>query len=153
MDNAQSTFISSTFWTERIGPAAALATLKVMREEESWSVITEVGVKLRKAWYEAADRQNIKIRTSGLPSIQSYSFVSDKNLEYKTFVTQEMLKKGFLSTPLVYASMAHTDDLISLYSEALESCFAGIRAFENGDALVENALEGPICHSGFKRLN
>ena len=153
MDNAQSTFISSTFWTERIGPAAALATLRVMREEKSWDVISEVGVKIRQAWSEAADRQDIKIRISGIPSIQSYAFASDNNLEYKTFVTQEMLKKGFLSTPLIYASMAHTDGLISLYSEALENCFAEIRVFENGAASVLDALEGPVCHSGFKRLN
>ena len=151
MDNAQSTFISSTFWTERIGPAAALATLRVMREEKSWDVISEVGVKIRQAWSEAADRQDIKIRISGIPSIQSYAFASDNNLEYKTFVTQEMLKKGFLSTPLIYASMAHTDGLISLYSA--ENCFAEIRVFENGAASVLDALEGPVCHSGFKRLN
>ena len=40
MENAQSSFISSTFWTERIGPTAALATLKVMEETKSWEVIT-----------------------------------------------------------------------------------------------------------------
>ena len=32
MEAAQKTFIGSTFWTERIGPAAAIASLKV------WSV-------------------------------------------------------------------------------------------------------------------
>ena len=31
MEAAQSTFISSTFWTEAIGTAAALATLKEMK--------------------------------------------------------------------------------------------------------------------------
>jgi len=34
MDAAQKTFISSTFWTERIGPSAALATLKVMEKNQ-----------------------------------------------------------------------------------------------------------------------
>ena len=34
MEAAQSTFISSTFWTERIGPAAALKTLEVMERDE-----------------------------------------------------------------------------------------------------------------------
>ena len=30
MSAAQETFISSTFWTERIGPTAALKTLEIM---------------------------------------------------------------------------------------------------------------------------
>ena len=33
MQAAQSTFISSTFWTERLGPAAALKTLEIMERE------------------------------------------------------------------------------------------------------------------------
>jgi glutamate-1-semialdehyde 2,1-aminomutase len=39
MEAAQKTFISSTFWTERIGPTAALATLKVMEQIKSWEII------------------------------------------------------------------------------------------------------------------
>ena len=48
MEHAQSSFISSTFWTERIGPAAALKTIEVMEKEESWKVITELGKKIKK---------------------------------------------------------------------------------------------------------
>ena len=33
MQAAQTTFISSTFWTERLGSAAALKTLEVMEKE------------------------------------------------------------------------------------------------------------------------
>ena len=33
MQAAQSTFISSTFWTERTGYAAALKTLEIMEKE------------------------------------------------------------------------------------------------------------------------
>ena len=35
MQAAQNSFISSTFWTERIGPSAALKTLEVMEREKS----------------------------------------------------------------------------------------------------------------------
>ena len=35
MDFAQSTFISSTFWTERSGPSAGLKTLEIMEREKS----------------------------------------------------------------------------------------------------------------------
>ena len=40
---AEQTFISSTFWTERIGPAAALKTLEIMEREKSWIDITNKG--------------------------------------------------------------------------------------------------------------
>ena len=36
MSACEDTFISSTFWTERIGPSAALKTLDVMQKEKSW---------------------------------------------------------------------------------------------------------------------
>ena len=51
MESAQSTFISSTFWTERIGPTAALKTLEIMEKERSWEQITMKGEKLRKIWW------------------------------------------------------------------------------------------------------
>ncbi len=46
MEATQSTFISSTFWTERIGPTAALKTLEVMEREKSWEQITSTGKPL-----------------------------------------------------------------------------------------------------------
>ena len=36
MDFANSTFISSTFWTERIGSVAGLKTLEIMKKNKSW---------------------------------------------------------------------------------------------------------------------
>ena len=65
MEAAQSTFISSTFWTERIGPTAALKTLEVMERERSWEQITGTGLKLRRRWQELADCHGLSIRHSG----------------------------------------------------------------------------------------
>ena len=45
MEAAQNTFISSTFWTERIGPSAALKTLEIMKRVKSWKIITQKGKK------------------------------------------------------------------------------------------------------------
>ena len=42
MEYAQSTFISSTFWTERIGSVAALKTLEIMERDETWTKITNL---------------------------------------------------------------------------------------------------------------
>ncbi len=152
MESAQKTFISSTFWTERIGPTAALATLNYMEKIKSWNLITEIGNKVRKKWSELANRHNLEINISGLPAISTYTF-SKNNLKYKTLITQEMLKKGFLASTNFYASIAHDDLIIEKYIDELDEVYFKISDCEKGNLNIDDLLEGPICHSGFQRLN
>lgn len=153
MEAAQKTFISSTFWTERIGPTAALSTLKVMEREKSWDYITEIGNYMRRVWNEAADQSELKISISGIPSLSMFSFNYEDALKYKTLLTQEMLKRGYLASTNFYASMAHNTENIDKYGEHLHEVFGLIQQCENGTVDVNKALEGPVCHEGFKRLN
>ena len=153
MEAAQTTFISSTFWTERIGPTAALATLKVMERVKSWDTITETGNKMRNGWQKLADNYNLDISIYGIPSLSTYSFNNPDALAYKTLIAQEMLKKGFLASTNFYASTAHNDDNLDLYFNALESVYKLISSCERGEFQINNLLDGPICHGGFKRLN
>ena len=81
-----------------------------------------------------------------------YTFDSPNALAYKTFITQEMLKKGFLGNTNLNSSIAHTPEIMDAYFEALDPIFAEIRDFEDGKDVMK-ALEGPVCQSGFKRLN
>jgi glutamate-1-semialdehyde 2,1-aminomutase len=153
MEAAQKTFISSTFWTERIGPTAALASLEVMEKEKSWEQITDIGNKIRKGWQSLADQHGIKISISGIPSLSTYSIDSEFALHFKTFIAQEMLKKGFLASTNFYASLAHKDAEIAQYFEALSDVYATIADCINGKKDINQLLEGPVCHGGFKRLN
>ena len=152
MEAAQNTFISSTFWTERIGPTAALKTLEVMERERSWEIITSTGLALRSHWQSLADRHGIKISHNGLPALTGFAIQSPKALAYKTLITQEMLKKGYLAATSCYVSLAHTSEVIQFYLDALDDVFALIAECEAGRS-VEELLEGPVCHAGFKRLN
>ena len=152
MQAAQKTFISSTFWTERIGPTAALATLDVMEEEKSWETITMTGSKITRAWKELGKKYELPLNTAGLPSLTSFSIKSDNWLAYKTYITQEMLKKGILASNAVYVSVAHTQEHIDRYFAELEPLFKDIKSFEEGRN-VYDLLEGPVSHGGFKRLN
>ncbi len=152
MQAAQSTFISSTFWTERIGPTAALKTLEVMEREESWKKITKMGVSITNRWKKLAENYELELLTWGLPALTGFSFTSEKNLAYKTLICQEMLNKGFLASNSVYVSIAHTEDIVDSYFETLEPIFELIKDCEEGRD-VYSLLNGPVCHSGFKRLN
>ena len=66
MENAQASFISSTFWTERIGPAAALETLKEMKRLKSWQIIDKKGKKIIHGWKKLSRKHGLKINDIGL---------------------------------------------------------------------------------------
>ena len=152
MEAAQTSFISSTFWTERIGPTAALKTLEIMERERSWEQITQKGIEIRDIWQEIANQNKLEINIYGIKALSGFSFKGDLNREYKTLITQEMLKKGFLASTNCYLSTAHKSKLFSDYSNVLNEVFELISQCENGYDINE-LLENPICHNRFERLN
>ena len=152
MEAAQTTFISSTFWTERIGPTAALKTLEVMERVKSWETITKTGLIIRQGWQQLADKHDLKLNDWGLPALTGFSFLATNALAYKTLVTQEMLAKGYLAGNSVYVCTEHTSVVVADFLEALDPIFALIKECEEGRDVM-SLLKGPICHGGFKRLN
>jgi glutamate-1-semialdehyde 2,1-aminomutase len=152
MEAAQTTFISSTFWTERIGPTAGLKTLEVMEREKSWEKISTTGNIIKEKWKNLAENYNLQISTWGLPALAGFTIESPNSLAYKTLITQEMLKKGYLAANSIYVCTKHTMDIIDGYFYTLEPIFKTISECEAGRDVM-TLLEGSICHSGFKRLN
>ena len=152
MQAAEKSFISSTFWTERIGSSAALATLKAMDKEKSWEKITSMGEEINKEWIKLSQEYELPITISGLAALTTFTFKSKNALAYKTLITQEMLKKGYIAATAVYVCTAHTPEIIKTYLENLKPLFQTIKECEEGRDVMK-LLEGPIAHSGFKRLN
>jgi glutamate-1-semialdehyde 2,1-aminomutase len=152
MEAAQTTFISSSFWSERIGPSAAVKTLKVMERERSWETVTRIGLDVRRRWQILADEHGLTIEHWGIPALAGFTVKGPSSLAYKTLITQEMLAKGFLAGNSVYACTEHTPEIIDDYFAALGPVFGLIRECEDGRDVM-GLLNSPICHSGFKRLN
>lgn len=153
MEHAQSSFISSTFWTEKIGSVAALKTLEVMEETRSWEYITREGKFLREGITKLAANQQISIRHIGIDALVGYVFESPHAAIYKTFITQEMLKRGYLAGTSTYISLAHTREMLEKYLDHLEDIFELIKMCETGERDPKDILDGPVCHSTFARLN
>jgi len=150
MQAAQTSFISSTFWTERIGPTAALAALDVMREESAPERVHEIGTDVQARWQEAAEGVSLDITTGGLPALANFTVTGLDPTAVKTFVTREMLTKGYLAGPNLYASIAHTPEILDDYIAALTPVFAELATMDDAD--LQAALpEGP-AQAGFKRL-
>lgn len=152
MEAAQSTFISSTFWTERIGPSAALKTLEVMERMKSYEVITAMGNRIRHSWQQLADKYGIGISHWGLPALTGFTINSSNALAYKTLISQEMLAKGYLAGNSVYVCTEHTPAVVDAFFSELDPVFALIKECEDGRDVM-TLLKGPVCHGGFKRLN
>lgn len=152
MEAAQETFISSTYWTERIGPAAAIATINKIKNNKVINHLNTTGTKIKQEWKLLAAAHNLDIEVSGMmPALCHFSFKYENSLAIKTLFTQMMLEKGFLATTACYVSYSHTSEIVENYFKAVSEVFSQIiKIIKEGK--VENHLKGPICHSGFKRL-
>ncbi len=151
MQAAQTTFISSTYWTERIGPTAALATIGKLKRNQVWRHLIETGAKVQSGWKEAAARHELKLSVSGMPPMGHFDFKYENGQAIRTLFTQEMISKHFLATNAFYASYAHQDVHVQSYLKAVDETFAFIASAIRSNE-VEKRLQGPVAHSGFRRL-
>ena len=147
MEAAQSTFISSTNWTERIGPTAAIATIKKYIKFNTADHIIQMGEKIKKVWKSAADENDIEISVSGIPSLPTFLFEGENGRIQMTFFIIEMLKRGFMAFRQFKPSLSHTDQDIERYETALNDVF---RVMKKINPL--EMLSTPEAHSGFHRL-
>jgi glutamate-1-semialdehyde aminotransferase len=151
MRGAHTSFISSSYWTESVGPAAALATLRKMKEADVVEHVGRIGGILRETLEATARRHGLAIEVHGYPCVPVFSFQHDQGQELRTLYTQLMLRRGFLAGPLIYVTLAHTEAMVERFAEALEPVFAELAdSLARGD--VAKRLAGPVAHTGFRRL-
>lgn len=151
MDCAQNTFISSTFWTERIGYAAALATLRKMKKNNVQRTLVRYGEMINAGWKKLAAKHEIDITLSGIPPLTHISFKGNDPLALQTLYTQEMLKKGYLLGASVYSTYAYTPEIINQFIDDSDSVFAMIKhAIHSNNP--KKYLKADVMHAGFKRL-
>jgi glutamate-1-semialdehyde 2,1-aminomutase len=152
MDGAHSSFISSTYWTESVGPAAALAAVHKMQAIDVPAHVAWVGETVTGFWQRHGAKHGLPVVAGdGYPCLAHFRFDHVLANELKTLYTQLMLECGFLAGPSVYATLAHTNEILGLYGEAIDEVFADIaEALATGD--VQARLKGPVAHTGFTRL-
>ena len=151
MQAAQSTFISSTNWTERIGPAAALATIRKHRKHKVHEHLIRIGTMVQEGWKAAAKKQGLALHVSGIPPLSHFSIDGKDGEAARTLFAQLMLERGFLAHKGFYPTFAHTDGHIAEYLKATDESF-GIIAKAMEDGSLKKMLKGPVAHSGFARL-
>jgi glutamate-1-semialdehyde 2,1-aminomutase len=151
MQAAQTTFISSTNWTERIGPATAIATIGKFRREKVARHLIAIGSQAMEGWERIAQRTGLKLHTSGLPSLCHFSFEHEQELVLTTLFTQLMLEKGYLAYNQFKPSFSHTGEQVEIYLAAVEEVF-GVLAKAVAQPDLRTRLRGPVAQRGFYRL-
>jgi glutamate-1-semialdehyde aminotransferase len=152
MQAAQDSFISSTFWTERIGPVAALATIRKHRDLNMPEHLVKIGKLVQQSWRDAAEKFGLSVSVTGIPPLAHFSFDYPNGLAMRTLFTQMMLEAGFLATGAFYAAYAHQESDVRGYAIAVDEAFRVIKNAVEKDE-VEKLLKGPIAHAGFYRLS
>ncbi len=152
MEGAHNSFISSTYWTESVGPAAALVTVDKLRQNDVAGFVNNVGEKIQNLWKKYKCKHNLPVMVEdGYPCLAHFNFDHSLSQQLKTLYTQLMLERGFLAGTGIYPTYAHTDRIIESYGKAIDEVFGIIAEYLKKD-IVEKMLKGPVAHTGFRRL-
>ncbi len=158
MEAAGRAFVSSTSWTDRIGPTAALATIAKFERvadgapSQPEGVVQHLGAmgdRMRAGWRRLADSYGLSITTRGIAPLPSFSLEYDDAPALHTLYTQEMLDRGFLASGAFYASYAHQAAHVDAALSATDAAFEVLsRAVDAGD--IVDRLRGPVAHRGLR---
>ncbi len=146
------TFISSTYWTDRVGPVAALATIRKFIKNNVSEYLQNTGLQVQNIWKNAAMLNDLKIDVYGIAPMSYFSFKEDNDRLMITYFIQEMLKHGFLASSRFYASYAHTQNQIDKFEVAVNRVFRSLSS-ELGRGNLLDKIKGDVSKPGFSRLN
>ena len=112
-----------------------------------------VGDVVKQDWADAAKRNGVEIDCTGVSCLAHFNFPEYKQ-ELKTLYTVLMLKEGFLGNTAIYPTLAHTDEILTIHREVIDKVFCQIGEIirKGGKEAILEAIGGPVCLSGFKRL-
>lgn len=151
MQAAQDTFISSTNWTERIGPVAALATIEKYRRLNVSDKIQRIGLSVTQGWNDLAVEAGLPLHTSGLPSLCHFGIEHNNSAALTSLFVKLMLARGYLASDHFKPSFAHEESHVTEYLTAVKACFAEVVRAEEENNVIQ-LLGGPVARRGFYRL-
>ncbi len=147
MKKAENTFISSTFWGERIGYTAALSSIKEFKRLNVFKQVEKNGKFIKKLWNDLSKKYNLPIRIMGSNAIPSFEFC-DNHQKRKSFLTQEMLKNKILATNLIYITIFHNKNNIKKYIKILDKVFSEISKKK-----ISSILKSKVSFKPINRIN
>ncbi|MBF0557357.1 MAG: aminotransferase class III-fold pyridoxal phosphate-dependent enzyme [Nitrospirae bacterium] len=151
MNAAQRTFISSTYWTDKIGPAAAVATVRKHLKNDVGTHLVRIGGMMQDGWLRLGQKHGLEIIVAGIEPLTNWRINIDEAQLLHTIIVLKMLEKGYLTSKTFYATFAHTNEHVNNYLKALDEVLGELMPAIKAGTLKE-VYSGPIAHAGFKRL-
>ncbi|MBN8789207.1 MAG: aminotransferase class III-fold pyridoxal phosphate-dependent enzyme [Terrimonas sp.] len=151
MQAADDSFISSSYWTDGIGTAAALAVLDKMEKENVFGSVWAKGVELQNKLKEIAGRYTLcKLIVGGMPSSPTFTFASSHAATAKQLFITKMQESGVLVSGIFYLMHKHEPQHLQWFVESFEKTLQCIeKSIREG--LVKEDNEKRFQH-GFTRL-
>ncbi len=111
-NHCKDTFISSTFWTERSGFVAGLATLKEMKRINSWNIICDISLNLKNKLKNLMPYNKGEVINEGIIPFINIKF---KNKNLKNKYIEKMVDKKILTSDKIYISTSHSKKYVNYF--------------------------------------
>jgi len=153
MAAADASFISSSYWTDGVGPAAALAVLEKSGREDVHQQVWEMGGHLQRMLRDlAAEFPLCRLVVGGMPASPTMTFnLGGEAPCAQAMLVRKMIRRGFLVSSVYYVMLAHTADRVDRVIAALREALAEIEMLIDRDELAaESGVK--TATTGFARL-
>ncbi len=153
MDASNASFISSSYWTDGIGPAAALACIRKMVRTGTQPYVEGLGTHLHPALHALASKHlPLKLTIGNRPCAPSLSFaLGDAAMSAKALMIRKMLARGFMMSSQLYLMHAHDGALIDAMLESLDAVLGELVVLHESGRLISEAGQA-VPDRGFARL-
>lgn len=126
---AESIYATGSFWFSAVPMAAAIETLRILRESDYLEHTVRLGQKLRAGLEEAAARHGFSLRQTGPVQMPLILFDNDPDFRTGFAWAEAMLERGVYVHPWhnMFLCAAMTDADIDLALAAADQAFAAVK--------------------------
>jgi glutamate-1-semialdehyde aminotransferase len=144
MDAANPSFISSSYWTEGVGTAAALACVRKLRAQNVQAAVWQLGEHLQRRLEELAKKYPLlQFKVGGMPCSPSLAFdLGSASAAAKVLMIRKMLACGYLMSGQLYVMHAHSREKVEAMISSMDQALGEIEALNDSQRLEAEA--GPL---------
>ncbi len=149
MQQSMGSFISSSYWTDGVGPAAALAVLAKIQRIGLFDLLWDRGTRFQASLRDVAARHpRCALTIGGMPTTPTLTFNLGPDAPLaQTLYVRRMRERGFLVASYSYVMLAQEDDdrveMLAALDETLAEISRSIAAGRlEADSGVARGLRG-----------
>jgi len=153
----EKTFFSFTYGGECLSLAAAKASMNKVQTRGVIDHLATIGERLKSGINALAANYGVEelVQCTGYPCRTIVAFGGGDRFdpaEVKTFVQQEMIKRGVLCNGFHSISFSHDEDIIDYTLEVYDDTFKALKSVLDRNIPLTDELEGPVIRPVFKRV-